>query len=276
MAQPAAQEKAAPAVPKSGSTPKVDAELQAIDDKYNRDLVQLDQRRLAELGLLAATQRPDRAAATYERLFRLAITADLFRDAENLRKQMGDDRFFGTLGEGSSADSEFGDVDRQWDAERFETAIVVPPGSEERSQLISVLIGKFFGSYDTQAGAHGEAFLSLDKGLSVLSKHAAGLGYDGLILFLDELVLWLASHAADLKFVHQEGQKLAKLVEELRTFSPLAQRTAKKLLNDTEDSTLSIAIELEGHCYSRLRQSDDFKEGVEAFHARRPAKFKGS
>jgi len=66
------------------------------------------------------------------------------------------------------------------------------------------------------------------------------------------------------------------LVDELRTFSPLAQRTAKKLLNDTEDSTLSIAIELEGHCYSRLRQSDDFKEGVEAFHAKRPAKFRGS
>jgi 2-oxoglutaroyl-CoA hydrolase len=66
------------------------------------------------------------------------------------------------------------------------------------------------------------------------------------------------------------------LVDELRAFSPLAQRTAKKLLNDTEDSTLSIAIELEGHCYSRLRQSDDFREGVEAFHARRPAKFVGS
>ena len=34
-----------------------------------------------------------------------------------------------------------------------------------------------------------------------------------MILFLDELILWLASHAADLSFVHQEGQKLAKLVE---------------------------------------------------------------
>jgi 2-oxoglutaroyl-CoA hydrolase len=65
------------------------------------------------------------------------------------------------------------------------------------------------------------------------------------------------------------------LVDELLTFSPLAQRTAKKLLNDTEDSTLAIAIELEGHCYSRLRQSDDFREGVEAFHAKRPATFKG-
>jgi 2-oxoglutaroyl-CoA hydrolase len=67
----------------------------------------------------------------------------------------------------------------------------------------------------------------------------------------------------------------ADLVAELRTFSPLAQRTAKKLLNDTEDSSLSIAIEMEGHCYSRLRTSEDFREGVEAFHAKRPAKFRG-
>ena len=66
------------------------------------------------------------------------------------------------------------------------------------------------------------------------------------------------------------------LVEELRAFSPLAQRTAKTLLNETEDTNLEAAIELEGHCYSRLRQSDDFREGVEAFHAKRKAVFRGS
>jgi 2-oxoglutaroyl-CoA hydrolase len=65
------------------------------------------------------------------------------------------------------------------------------------------------------------------------------------------------------------------LVNELRAFSPLAQRTAKKLLNDTEDASLSIAIELEGHCYSRLRSSEDFREGVEAFHEKRSPKFQG-
>jgi len=67
-----------------------------------------------------------------------------------------------------------------------------------------------------------------------------------------------------------------RLVDELRAFSPIAQRTAKKLLNDTEDSPLSIAIELEGHCYSRLRASNDFREGVEAFHGKRKPRFRGN
>jgi len=65
------------------------------------------------------------------------------------------------------------------------------------------------------------------------------------------------------------------LAEELRGFPPLAQRTAKKLLNDTEDATLSLAIELEGQAYGRLRSSDDFREGVEAFQQKRKPVFRG-
>lgn len=167
------------------------------------------------------------------------LAEGLFRDADNLRRQMGDDAFFNALNEGTSTSNGWGELAEGWDGDRFDTAINADPGSEKRSQVISVLINRFFGSYDIQAGGKGEAFLSLDKGLSVISKHATSLGYDGLILFLDELVLWLASHAADLKFVHQEGQKLAKLVEAQTPDRPIPiisfvarQRDLSELIGD--------------------------------------------
>ena len=66
------------------------------------------------------------------------------------------------------------------------------------------------------------------------------------------------------------------LVEELRAFSPLAQRTAKRVLNQGADASLSVAIELEGRNYGQLRSSDDYREGVTAFAEKRRPKFKGT
>lgn len=151
------------------------------------------------------------------------LAEGLFADAQNLRRSMGDAAFFAKLSEGAEGESDWGQLDAAWDADRFETATSAPPGpdSEDRVQLVGKLVKTFFTSYQDVARTQEEAYIPLDDGLSVVSKHAKSLGYDAVILFLDELVLWLASHAARLDFMHQEGQKLAKLVEAQRADRPI-------------------------------------------------------
>jgi hypothetical protein len=138
----------------------------------------------------------------------------LFEDATGLRAKMGDERFFAALNEGAQGGGDgWGDLGAAWDARRFDAALKAAPANEERLQLVSSIVGKLLPAYAKVAAAGAESYIALDQGLSVISRHAAALGYHGVILFLDELILWLASHAADLSFVSQEGQKLAKLVE---------------------------------------------------------------
>ncbi|MHB1122566.1 MAG: phage resistance protein [Ramlibacter sp.] len=148
------------------------------------------------------------------------LAEGMFRDAEELRAQLGDTAFFAKLNEGRQADDGWGDMERGWGPESFEAAMLAPPASEDRTNLVSALITNFFKAYRTIAG-QGEAFVSLDDGLAIMSRHAQSLGYDAVILFLDELVLWLASHAADVEFVSREGTKLVKLVEATNADRPI-------------------------------------------------------
>lgn len=168
------------------------------------------------------------------------LAEGLFKDAQAWRSRMGDEGFFAQLSQGAGAggDDGWGDFAAGWDAVSFESALREPPAGEERSRLVADLIAQFFPSYQSLAGT-SEAFVSLDDGLSIMSRHAQALGYDAVILFLDELVLWLASHAADASFVSREGTKLVKLVEATNADRPIPlvsfvarQRDLRDLVGD--------------------------------------------
>jgi hypothetical protein len=145
----------------------------------------------------------------------------LFDDARRLRSQMDDDRFFAQLGASADGGDGWGTIGAGWDAAGFDLALNAPPGSEDRARLVGDLIDAFFESARGVAADGKESFVPLDEGLTVMSRHAQSLGYDALVLFLDELILWLASHAADLEFVNREGQKVAKLVEAMTAERPI-------------------------------------------------------
>lgn len=152
------------------------------------------------------------------------LAEGLFEDARRMREQMGDSAFFAKLNEDAHVTpgdgGGWGDMDAGWDAASFEAATLEAPNGEERSRLVGDLISQFFSAYRSLAGG-GESYVSLDDGLSIMTRHAQSLGYDAVILFLDELVLWLASHAADVGFVSREGTKLVKLVEATNADRPI-------------------------------------------------------
>ena len=144
-------------------------------------------------------------------------SAGLFDDARRLRAQIGDEAFFARVNETAASTAGtaagWGDLSARWDAASFEAALGAPAGAEERSRLVAALVDSFFRGYRDVARGSDEAFVPLDEGLAVIARHARDLGYDALVLFLDELILWLATHAADLRFLNEEGPKVSKLVE---------------------------------------------------------------
>lgn len=162
----------------------------------------------------------------------------ILADALNLRDSMRDEAFFAKLNQENQksnvASTGWGEIGAGWDATSFDLAANASPRSEDRARLVGDLVEHFF-----TAAKFGADFVDLDTGLSIISKHARSLGYDGLILFLDELILWLASRAADVAFVNREGQKLAKLVEAQTADRPAPiisfvarQRDLKELVGD--------------------------------------------
>jgi hypothetical protein len=130
----------------------------------------------------------------------------LVENSLTLREKMGDPAFFQALNGGASG--EWGALEGDWDAASFDAAIHSGSASPDRGRLVDALVRSLFPAARQTAG-----FVSLDDGLAVMSRHAKALGYHGVILFLDELILWLASRSGDTAFVNREAPKLVKLVE---------------------------------------------------------------
>lgn len=160
---------------------------------------------------------------------------ELFKNATDLRETLGNEKFFAKMNEGvGSENPDWGDMAVGWTGETFEAALKAPARSDEKTRLVGSLVDTFFSSVRFTS-----EFVDLDEGLSIMSRHAASLGYDAVILFLDELILWLASRAADVQFVTREGPKLAKLVEAQKSDRPVPlisfvarQRDLKELIGN--------------------------------------------
>lgn len=147
----------------------------------------------------------------------------LLDDAARLRERMGDDAFFAALHDGGSGPAA-GSLSLAahvtqaigFTPQSYADAAAAAPGTEQRDQLISALTSTFF-----TGAVRSAEYLDLDTGLAVITRHAKSLGYDALVLFLDELILWLSTKISDHTFVNTEGAKLNKLVESADASRPL-------------------------------------------------------
>lgn len=137
----------------------------------------------------------------------------VFESVEHSRQNMGVDKFLEVLNSagGGGADDGWGDLSQEWTIESYTAARDAAPESDEHRGLLSVAIVAF--KLEKLAGQSGSEFVDMDDGLSIMSAHAQQLGYDAIILFLDELILWLATLMGDPHRVKQEAAKVAKLVE---------------------------------------------------------------
>ncbi|WP_328811366.1 DUF6079 family protein [Rhodococcus sp. NBC_00294] len=141
----------------------------------------------------------------------------LFTDADNRRREVGDDAFFSTLSAaapqstGSINWGALGQGTGTWNAETYTAATAPDADLATRARLQQALIATYFTSYSRNTD-----WLPLEDGLAVIADHAKSLGYDAVVLMLDELVLWLTFMVSARERFNGEVQKITKLVETSR------------------------------------------------------------
>ncbi|MFI0227201.1 BREX-2 system ATPase PglY [Streptomyces lydicus] len=159
-------------------------------------------------------------------------TDALFENIRSLRERHGDRFIIDGLAStdasgGADEDDEWGEA-FAWQPDLLDTALaaeevhesgqalnLVSPSTpaELRARLVQDASTNLLPGFTKNAAEDEHGFVSLDAGLSVIAEHAKSLGYDGLILFMDELILWLATLIHDQKFVAREASKITNFVE---------------------------------------------------------------
>ncbi|MDA2806625.1 phage resistance protein [Nocardiopsis suaedae] len=149
----------------------------------------------------------------------------MLADAAEHRRQLGDEAFIAQLPatESASADADsWGNyaTEQAWTSDKLDRAFAVAADTADRSErnlredLISALLAGPFQRFTGVVHGAGDAFISLDEGLSVVSRHAKEhLGKDAVIMLLDELILRFTRFIGDEGRVAEEVQKVAKLIE---------------------------------------------------------------
>ncbi|MGV9678488.1 DUF6079 family protein [Nocardia sp. NPDC003482] len=142
----------------------------------------------------------------------------LFDDADNRRREVGDKKFFAALnGSGTPKASTtvdwsaLGQAPAAWTPKTYAAATAPDAHPAERARLQQALVATYFTSYSRNSD-----WLSLEDGLAVIADHAKSLHYDGVVLMLDELVLWLTFLITERERFNAEVQKITKLVETSR------------------------------------------------------------
>ncbi|MBL8678385.1 MAG: hypothetical protein JNK05_04435 [Myxococcales bacterium] len=167
----------------------------------------------------------------------LFLDSALFDNAKSLCDKLGDEAFFAPMNAGTtSSKAAWGARGgaATWTRERFDRA-VASDAIEERRALFTALVRAHFPAW--LESKHG--YVSFDRGLGELTRHARSLGYEAVVVFFDEMILWLAGGAADRKWLNGEIQKLAKMVDTDDADRPLAlvsfvarQRDISELVGD--------------------------------------------
>ena len=132
----------------------------------------------------------------------------LFENADQYRSDLGDEKFFARFEANGSGSSGWGTFATTLTPALYDAARAKPAGDADRQRVVADLVRTYFPAFENTG-----TWLDMTDGLQAMTAHAKSLGYDGVVLFLDELVLWLANHLRDTDFIQTETSKVAKLVE---------------------------------------------------------------